>query len=149
MKRCHTASGKASTDQHYGYTQLMWTTSSSCWCTVLTTLQHTPSQQRAKLSISNRLRRNNRDRVYHSLGLCGKFSLCCVGWNPGIWLEQGPVYHASCDDIFQEWWCTSLHLTVRHFWWSRAWDLFCSRAAENNHALHQGEFAPDGKCWLF
>ena len=89
------------------------------------------------------------DTVYHSLGLCSKLSLCVAGSNPGISLEQGPVYHAYCGDIFQEVWCTSSHLTVHHFWWSRARHLFCSWAAENSHALHQGEFASDQICWQF
>ena len=69
--------------------------------------------------------RNNRDRVYHSLGLCWKLSLCGAGWNLGISLEQGLVYHASCGDIFQEWWCASSHLTA-HNLWSVTWLLFCS-----------------------
>ena len=66
-----------------------------------------------------------------SLGLCWKLSLCGARLNPGVSLEQGPVYHVSCGDIFQEGWCTSSHLTVQHFWWSGAWQLFCSWAAEN------------------
>ena len=63
-----------------------------------------------------------------SHGLCWKLSLCGAGWNPGISLEQEPVYHASCDDIFQEGLCTSSHLTAHHLWWSWAWHLFCSWA---------------------
>ena len=69
MRRCHTASGKASTEQYYGHTQLMWIISLSCWCTVLTTFQHTCSSQRAQLSISNGKK---------EIGLCWKLSLCGV-----------------------------------------------------------------------
>ena len=56
------------------------------------------------------------DKWYHSLGHCWKWSLCRAGWNPGISLEQGPVYHAFCGNISQEGWCTLSHLTVHHFW---------------------------------
>ena len=86
---------------------------------VLTTSQHTPSSQKANSASQTEERRNNRDKVYHSLGLYWKLSLC--GARPGISLEQELVYHASCGDIFQEGWCTSSHLTVHHFWWSAVW----------------------------
>ena len=68
--------------------------------TVLTTSQHTPSSQKANSASQTEERRNNRDKVYHSLGLYWKLSLC--GARPGISLEQELVYHASCGDIFQE-----------------------------------------------
>ena len=47
-------------------------------------------------------RRNNRDRVHRSLGLCSKLSLYGAGWNPGISLEQGQVYHASVVMYFKK-----------------------------------------------
>ena len=85
MRRCHTASGKASTEQHYRHTQQMWAISSSCWCTVLTTLQHLHGKEPNSASQTEE-RRNN--TLYQSLGLCSKLSLCVAGWNPGISLDQ-------------------------------------------------------------
>ena len=119
--RCHTASWKVSTKQHYGQTQLMWMILLSCWCTY-NTLLHGKEPSSASETEERRITKT----VYHSLRLCLKLSLCDAGWNPGISLEQGPVYHAFCVNIFQEGWCTSPHLTVHHFWWSGAWHLFYS-----------------------
>ena len=145
MRRCHTASGKASTEQHYRHTQQMWAISSSCWCTMLTTLQHLHGKEPNSASQTEE-RRNNRHSVSFPWTLLKIITMCCRMKSRNI---TGPVYHAYCGDIFQEVWCTSSHLTVHHFWWSRARHLFCSWAAENSHALHQGELAPDQICWQF
>ena len=149
MRRCHTTMGKASTEKHYRHTQLIGrfhrVAGVQCWQTYNTLLHRKEPSSVSQIQE----RRNNRDRAYHSLGFCLKLSLCGAGWNSGISREQGLVYHAYCGDIFQEGWCTSSHLTVHHLWLSGAWHLFCSWAAENSHALHQGEFAPVQKCWLF
>ena len=56
------------------------------------------------------------DKVYHCLRLYWELSLYGAWWSPGKSLVLGPVYHASCGDIFQEGWCTSSHLTVQQTW---------------------------------
>ena len=107
MRRCHTASGKASTEQYYGHTQLMWIISLSCWCTVLTTFQHTCSSQRAQLSISNGKKEIAETECIILLDFAENYHYVVQSMKSSV--PCGPVYHAS-GDIFQEGWRVSSHL---------------------------------------